>query len=301
MALQSVAEQLATLTAEQRAEILKHLTEQECEALLWDWRGFNARSNQIAPAGDWDIWMAMAGRGFGKTRLGAEWVREEVMAGRARRIALVAETSADGRDVMVEGASGILNVHPPHERPHYEPSKRRLTWPNGATATVFNAVEPDQLRGPQFDLAWCDELAKWRYARDTWDQLQFGLRLGDHPRVLVTTTPRPIELVKDLIAEKEGKIVITTGSTLENRSNLAEKFLEKIHNRYSGTRLGRQELNGEVLGDLPGALWTYGQIDSYRTSSAPDDMKRILVGVDPAVTNNEDSDYHGIVVVCGGR
>lgn len=299
MALQSVAEQLAALTPEQRQELLKHLSEDECNTLLWDWRGFNARPNQIAPAGDWDIWMAMAGRGFGKTRLGAEWVREEVVAGRARRIALIAETAADGRDVMVEGASGILAVHPEHERPEYEPSKRRLTWPNGATATVFNATEPDQLRGPQFDLAWCDELAKWRYARETWDQLQFGLRLGEHPRVLVTTTPRPIELVKDLIAGKEGKIVVTRGSTMDNRSNLAAKFLEKIQARYAGTRLGRQELSGEVLGDLPGALWTYGQIDAYRSSVPPKDMKRILVGVDPAVTNDEDSDYHGIV--CAGQ
>ena len=254
-----------------------------------------ARPEQIAPDGDWDIWLILAGRGWGKTRTGAQWVREQVQNG-ARRIALIGETASDTRDVMVEGISGILSVYPDADRPLYEPSKRRITWPNGAVAITFNATEPDQLRGPNFDLAWCDELAKWRYARETWDQLQFGLRIGDHPRVLVTTTPRPIELVKAIVAGSEGKVHITRGNTMDNRSNLAEKFLEKIVARYDGTRLGRQELRGEILGDIPNALWTYAQIESARVREQPEELDRIIVAVDPAISNTETSDEHGIIV-----
>lgn len=292
-----MAQDLAALSPSDRDAVLSQLTEQECEALLYDWRGFLARPDQIAPEGDWDIWLALAGRGWGKTRTGAEWVKEEVDSGRAKRIALIAETAADGRDVIVEGDSGILNCYPEKNRPLYEPSKRRLTWSNGAVATLFNATEPNQLRGPQFDLAWCDELAKWRYARETWDQLQFGLRLGDRPRVLVTTTPRPIELVKAIVAGQEGKVAIVKGKTTDNVANLAGSFLDKITARYNGTRLGRQELNGEILGDIPNALWTYGMIDPARVREVPEQLKRIYVAVDPAVTSNEDSDEHGIVVV----
>lgn len=178
--MQSQAERLAALPKSEQEAFLSSLTDAEAEALLYDWRGFNARPDQIAPDGDWDIWLALAGRGWGKTRTGAEWIREQVEAG-AKRIALVAETAADARDVMVEGESGLLSLYPPSDRPLYEPSKRRVTWANGAVATLFNATEPDQLRGPQFDCAWSDEIAKWRYARESWDQLQFGLRLGAHP------------------------------------------------------------------------------------------------------------------------
>lgn len=294
MLLQSGAEKLARLPELDRAEFIKTLSEDECEALLYDWRGFNARPSQIAPGGDWDIWLASAGRGFGKTRLGAEWIREQVDAG-AKRIAFIGETAADTRDVMVEGDSGILSIYPKGEGPIYEPSKRRLTWPDGAVATLFNATEPGQLRGPQFDCAWSDELAKWRYARATWDQLQFGLRLGDDPRQVVTTTPRPIEIIKAIIAGEEGKVVVTHGRTVDNASNLAPKFLRKILKKYEGTRLGRQELNAEILGDIPNALWTLSMIDTYRVVDAPDDMARIGVAVDPAITNNEDSNEHGIV------
>jgi len=254
----------------------------------------SARPEQIAPDGDWDIWLILAGRGWGKTRTGAQWVREQVQNG-ARRIALIGETASDTRDVMVEGVSGILSVYPEADRPLYEPSKRRITWPNGAVAITFNATEPDQLRGPNFDLAWCDELAKWRYARETWDQLQFGLRIGEHPRVLVTTTPRPIELIKAIVAGNEGKVAITRGATMDNKSNLAAKFLEKIQLRYEGTRLGRQELRGEILGDIPNALWTYGQIEASRVRQC-DQLNRVVVSVDPAISNNEDSDEHGIIV-----
>ena len=293
--MQSLADRLADLPKWERDQIISGYTEEQLAALLWDWRGYHARPEQIEPDGDWDIWIALAGRGWGKTRAGAEWIKEQVANG-CKRIAIIAETAADGRDVLVEGESGILSVYPEPERPLYESSKRRLTWANGAVATVFNATEPDQLRGPQFDAAWCDELAKWKYARETWDQLQFGLRLGKHPRVIVTTTPRPIELVKAIVGGKEGKVAVTRGSTMDNARNLAKPFLSKIRARYEGTRLGRQELEAEILGDLPGALWNLQNLDGYRKDSIPKDLNRIVVAIDPAVTNTDESDEHGIVV-----
>lgn len=295
----SGVQMLAALSELDRQEFLESLSQKQSAALLYDWRGFNARPNQIAPDGDWDIWIALAGRGFGKTKMGAEWIREREAAG-ARRFAFVAETAADARDVMVEGPSGILSVYPKGEEPLYESSKRRLTWPSGAVATLFNATEPDQLRGPQFDCAWCDELAKFRYARATWDQLQMGLRMGDDPKQIITTTPRPIELIKAIIAGDEGHVVITHGKTIDNASNLAPKFMRKILKRYEGTRLGRQELDAEILSDIPNALWTLTNIDLFRQFKTADEIRalcsRIVVSVDPAVTSTEDSDYHGILV-----
>jgi phage terminase large subunit-like protein len=300
MALQSVAEQIASLPVAERKAALEQFSAKDLSELLYDWRGFLARPDQIAPDGDWSIWLILAGRGWGKTRTGAEWIKENVASGQYRRIALVAETAADARDVLVEGESGLLSIYPNGERPLYEPSKRRLTWPNGAVGTLYNATEPDQLRGPQHDLGWCDEIAKWRYARETWDQLQFGLRLGHNPKQLATTTPRPIELVKAIVAGQEGKVAVTRGSTMDNRSNLAAPFLEKIQKRYAGTRLGRQELNGEVLGDMPGALWQQGSIDLYRVREMPK-LERIVVSVDPAVTDTETSDEHGIIAAGVGE
>lgn len=293
----SLSDQLAELPDGDRDEILSGYTDGQLTALLHDWRGFHARPNQIAPDGEWDIWMVLAGRGFGKTRSGAEWVREQVKAGK-RRIALVAETQKDLEEVMIEGDSGILSVCPADERPEYRKKPVQLTFPCGAIALGYNATQPDQLRGPQFDAAWCDEIAKWRYARETWDQLQFGMRLGDDPRQMVTTTPRPIELVKSLIAGEEGQCVVTKGSTQDNAANLASAFLRKIKKKYEGTRLGRQELNAEVLGDMPGSLWPQATLDAYRVHIAPskDELKRVVVAVDPAVTNTEDSDDHGIIV-----
>lgn len=292
MALQSVAERLANLPSEQRAKALAMLTNAEAEALLYDWRGFLARPDQIMPQGDWFIWLVLAGRGFGKTRTGAEAVREEVESGRSGRIGLIAETAADARDVMV---AEILRICPNDTRPTYTPSNRKLSFPNGAVAFTYNATEPDQLRGPQHDFLWMDELAKWRYARETWDQAQFGLRLGSKPRQVITTTPRPIELIKAIIAGQEGKVHVTRGRTADNRSNLAPSFVEQITKRYAGTRLGRQELEAEILGDLPGALWSMASLDAYRLTAAPQ-MGRIVVAVDPAVTNTEASDEHGIIV-----
>jgi predicted phage terminase large subunit-like protein len=265
------------------------------DSLTNDWRG-TARPNQLPPAGAWTVWLILAGRGWGKTRVGAEWVRAQVMAGK-RRLAIVAPTAADGRDIMVEGESGILSISPDHDRPSYEPSKRRLTWANGAIATVFSADEPDRLRGPQYDGAWCDEIAAWKYI-DAWDMLQFGLRLGKDPRCVVTTTPRPIKIIRDLLGREGDNVAVTRGSTYENRSNLAPSFFSQIVSRYEGTRLGRQELQAEVLEDTPGALWKRVWLDRDRVSAAPAEMKRIVVSVDPAVSNNEGSDETGILC-CG--
>lgn len=288
---------LASLPEATRLQALKSLTPEQQEELLHDWR-FWARPEQLPPPGDWRIWLILTGRGWGKTRTGAEWVRAQVRSGAAGRIALVAPTAADARDVMVEGESGILSLGPDAERPHYEPSKRRLTWPNGALATLYSADEPERLRGPQHDAAWCDELAAWRYMDAAWDMLMFGLRLGDNPRAVVTTTPKPKALLKTLL--KDPHTHVTRGSTYDNLPNLAPQFAEQILKRYKGTRLGRQELAGELLEDVEGALWTRAIIDGARVEDAPD-LSRIVVGVDPAVTSGEDSCETGIVVAgqCG--
>ena len=190
---------------------------------------------------------------------------------------------------MVEGESGLLAIHPKHERPRYEPSNRRLIWPNGAVGHTYNATEPDQLRGPQHDLAWSDELAKWAKARETWDQLQFGLRKGPNPQQVITTTPRPIKILKDIIAGKEGEVVITHGHTLDNKDNLSARFLRKVQRKYEGTRLGRQELAGTLLSDAPNALWTQANIDENRLSNIPAKLGRIVVAVDPPAKDGTSS------------
>ena len=252
----------------------------------------SARGEQIAPAGPWHVWLVLAGRGWGKTRCGAEWVHDQALL-RVPRLALVGPTAADVRDTMIEGPSGILATAPPGQRPLYEPSKRRVTWPNGVQATAYSADEPDRLRGPQHGAAWCDELAAWRYAEDTWAMLMMGLRMGQAPRALVTTTPRPIRIIRDLL--KDPATHVTRGSTYDNAANLAPTFLAEVERRYAGTRLGRQELHAEILDDTPGALWTRDQIDASRVREAPA-LKRLVVAVDPAVTAGDDSDETGIVV-----
>lgn len=272
-------------------EDLEDLTDEEADDLLHTWELW-ARENQLEPArilanGEfWTIWLILAGRGFGKTRTGSETIIKWVNDGSCGRLALVAEDSADARDVMVEGESGILACSKQSFMPHYEPSKRRLTWPNGAVATLFSAEDYDSLRGPQFDGAWCDELCKWRYAQEAWDNLMFGLRLGDHPRVIVTTTPRPLRLLKDIILRSD--TAITKGNTRENLANLAPPFVKAVIEKYEGTRIGRQELNAEILDDVPGALWNRAMIDKTRIKpESPTekirlpDMKRIVVAVDP--------------------
>lgn len=301
--LHSDAARVATWPAVRRARWAEKLGQDKAAGLEHDWC-FWARPNQLPPAGDWTIWLVLAGRGFGKTRLGAEWVRAMVTgatplsAGRYRRIALVAETAADGRNVMVEGASGLLAVHKGGDRPTYEPSKRLLTWPNGAIASLYNATEPDQLRGPQHDAAWCDELAKWRYARETWDQLQFGLRVGDDPRQVITTTPRPIAILKEIIADD--RAVVTRGSSHENRNNLPPMFFADIVRRYEGTRLGRQEIEAELLHDNPFALWRREAIEATRVTVAPRQFRRIVVAVDPPASSGAGADECGIIVAGRG-
>jgi phage terminase large subunit-like protein len=280
------------LPARKKRAILESLTTEERQRLEYLW-AFWARPKQLPPPGAWRTWLICAGRAFGKTRSGAEWIRGQVEGGRCGRLALVAATAADARDVIVEGESGLLAVCPPWNRPVYEPSKRRLTWPSGAIATTYSADEPDRLRGPQHDGGWADELAAWRYP-EAWDQLQFGLRLGDDPRLVVTTTPRPTPIVRALVASATTHV--TRGSTYENRANLPEVFFEKIIARYEGTRLGRQELLAEVLDDNPGAIFQQADIERSRVRMHPV-LIRIVVAIDPAVSKTEDSDETGIVVV----
>lgn len=287
----SLAERLAALPGEQLQEAIETLTDDEAAALLYDWK-FWARPSQLPPPGDWRVWLILAGRGFGKTRTGAETVIDRVRRGVSKRVGLIAPTAADARDVMVEGESGILACSPPDFRPLYEPSKRRLTWPNGAVATLFSAEEPDRLRGPQHDFIWADEPAAWKYP-ETWDMAMFGLRLGTNPQVVATTTPRPTRLIRDLVADPG--TVVTRGTTYENARNLAPAFLTAIVKKYEGTRLGRQELNGEILDDNPGALWSRNVIEALRVREHPP-LLRIVVGVDPAVTSDPKSDETGIVV-----
>ena len=292
----SLMTRLAGLPEAQRLAVLDGFTSAEMEALEWDWPSW-ARPNQLAPAGMWQTWMLLAGRGFGKTRTGAEWVRG--IKATCPRIALVGPTAADVRDVIVEGESGILAISPPWDRPTYEPSKRRLVWANGAQAALYSAEEPERLRGPQHHAGWCDELAAWRYP-EAWDMLMFGMRLGDDPRVVVTTTPKPVKLVRDLL--RDPTTVVTRGSTYDNRANLAAKFFARTVAKYEGTRLGRQELNAEMLDDVPGALWKREDLDvPYRRKAAPESMRRIVVAVDPATTSGEDSDETGIVVAGLGQ
>lgn len=268
------------------------LNEKEAKLLLYEWR-YWAREAQLPPDGDWRYWLILAGRGFGKTRAGAEWVRAQVAAGR-QRIALVGPTAADVRDVMVEGESGLLNVSPPWDRPVYQSSRRRLVWPGGAMAFLYSAQEPERLRGPQHDAAWADELAAWTYGQQAWDQLQFGLRLGGDPRAVITTTPKPLPLVRQLCADAD--CVVTRGSTYDNRDNVPRAFIDRIIKRYEGTRLGRQELHAELLGDAPGALWPYETLLACRAAVHPD-LKRVVVAVDPSGSNGDDEgDAQGIVV-----
>ena len=267
------------------AALLDSILEYDDYQNRWNWSR-KARYNQIAPPGDWLTWLVLAGRGFGKTRVGSEWVREEICANRAHRIALIAETQKDLEEVMVFGESGILSVFPPHQVPKITRKPVRIEFHTGAVAYGYNATEPDQLRGPQFDCAWCDEFAKWRYARETWDQLQFGLRLGAHPRQIITTTPRPIPVLKEILAAPT--TVISRGVTADNAANLAPSFLKSITTKYGGTRLGRQELSAEILDDIPDALWTRAAIDrDRRTSGDIPPLKRIVVAIDPAAKTNE--------------
>jgi len=268
----------------------KHRREKEASRYIWQKQ---ARPNQLPPKGDWRIWLILAGRGFGKTRTGAETLRQWIREGLCRRIALVAETEAEVRQVMIEGSSGLLAVHPPLERPLYEPSKRQVTWPNGALATCFSAEAYEQLRGPQFDGAWVDELAKFREGEKVWDQLMFGLRLGRNPRVIVTTTPRPTKLLKSLI--KHPDVIVTKGSTFDNAKNLAKPFLDYIRRQYEKNWLGRQELYADMIEVHQGSLWTPSLLERARSAYQEVPLQRLVIAIDPAVSHGAQSDETGII------
>lgn len=279
----------------QNRDIVAELSDAEVRTLYHDWR-FWARPDQIAPKGKWLTWLMLGGRGAGKTRAGAEWVREKALGLNQKAvspIALVGEDIADARAVMIEGVSGLLAIHPAHQRPVFHKSRGELEWPNGAVAKLFSAHDPDALRGPQFAAAWADEFCKWPDPQACWDMLQFALRLGAAPQQMVTTTPRPLPALKKLMQDKN--CVVTRARTSDNAANLAPNFFSTVTAHYAGTRLGRQELEGEVLEAAEGALWQHGQFDELR-SNCPAQFDRVVIALDPPVTSHKHSDQCGIVV-----
>jgi phage terminase large subunit-like protein len=293
----------ASMSSGQLPETLAELTPEDIAFLATDWQVW-ARDDQLppvtTPAGDpWRVWLILGGRGAGKTRAGAEWVRAKALGlppfanQPCARIALVGETLGDVRHVMIEGVSGLLSIHADHERPRFEPSKMQLTWPNGAIAQMFGGDNPESLRGPQFDAAWVDEIAKWREPDHGFDMLQFSLRLGDFPQMVATTTPRALPLLKKLLADPS--TVVTRSRTSDNATNLAPTFVSEMSRRYAGTALARQELDGEIVDTRAGALWRRDWIDAHRVEHVPE-LQSIVVAVDPPVTATASSDACGIVV-----
>ncbi len=283
--------------------VLAELTAEQVAALPYVWEAW-ARPEQLAPDGDWSTWLLLAGRGFGKSRTGAEWVRAQARENPGTHGALVAPTAADARDVMVKA---LIGCTPTWEGLRYEPSKRALTWSNGSSATLYSAEEPDRLRGPQHHWAWADEIAAWQYADEVWDMLMMTLRLGDRPRVVVSTTPRPIDILRGdgqsgrrLGIMRMVDTVITRGSTFDNASNLSPAFLTQVKARYEGTRLGRQELHAEMLEDIEGSLWKHALIDRGRRTQVTD-LSRIVVAVDPSGSAKRTADEAGIVVAGMGE
>jgi phage terminase large subunit-like protein len=279
-----------------------HLNRRETMGLNRDWRMWGRENKQLPPDVDlWRSWLILGGRGAGKTRAGAEWVKAQALGhwtvdgAHAERIAIIGPTLDQARAVMIEGKSGLLAIHMEAERPLYEPSKRLITWSNGAIAQVFSADEPESLRGPQFDAAWCDELAKWRLAEAAWDMLAFALRLGQAPRVVITTTPRPVPLLKKLL--KDEATAVTRTATFDNKTNLAKSFITDVTERYGGTRLGRQELQGELIEDDPDALFRRRLIEEARVRVVPE-MTRIVIAVDPPASHGKKANACGIV--CAG-
>jgi phage terminase large subunit-like protein len=300
----SLIDELAALPAERRAAALAEIPDELAAQALYDWSLW-ARPDQREPQGRWRVWLMRSGRGAGKTRAGAEWVRAKAEGGTYGRFNLVGRTMDDLRNTAIEGPSGILSVSHPALRPRYQPRRRRLLWPNGALALLFSAEEPDTLRGPQCEAAWCEEVASWRYP-EAFDNLMLGLRLGSDPRCVITSTPRPTKLLRNLVAA--ASTVQTVSSTYINRTNLAPQFFSDTVSSYEGTRLGRQELYGEILEDVPGALWNHELLDELRVKAPPADArgkplpwKRVLVAVDPAVSSGEAADETGIVVVAQGE
>jgi phage terminase large subunit-like protein len=287
---------------DEQIEFLAGLDRKQRRGLLAWWKAF-AHAHQVPPllaqnGEPWTTWLLLGGRGAGKTHAGAAWVRGMALgeppyaSAPTGRIALIGETEADVREVMIEGVSGIMAAHMGHERPAWIPSRRRLQWKNGAVAQAFSAEDPESLRGPQFGAAWCDEIAKWRHADATFDMLQFGLRLGERPRQVITTTPRPILLLKRLLADPA--TALTHAATSANAYHLAPAFLETIVARYAGTRLGRQEIDGELIEDRADALWSRAMIENARVDAAPP-LARIVVAVDPPASAHKDSASCGLV------
>ena len=285
-------------------ETLAELDETDLAFLATDWHIW-ARDDQLPPLNaangePWRVWLVLGGRGAGKTRAGAEWIRAKALGlppfatQASQRIALIGETLGDVRHVMIEGVSGLLAIHADHERPRFEPSKMQLTWPNGAIAQMFGGDNPESLRGPQFDTAWVDELAKWRLPDHGFDMLQFALRLGLHPQMVITTTPKALPILTKIIADPAS--VTTRSKTADNAANLAPTFIKEITRRYEGTALARQELDGEIVDMRAGSLWRRDWINAHRVTSIPD-LKSIVVAVDPPVTATASSDACGILVV----
>lgn len=294
----SLTELLGSANEAEIEGFIASLTDQTLMALPFLFE-FWALPHQRETVGDWASWVIMGGRGAGKTRAGAEWVRQQVEGaepldtGACRRVALIGETLDQVREVMVFGESGIMACSPPDRKPEWQAARRVVVWPNGAEAWAMSASSPEALRGPQFDCAWADELGKWRRGRDTWDMLQFALRLGDHPKTLVTTTPRNIGVLKEILAAAD--TVVTHAPTTANRANLAPGFLKKVYADYSGSRLGQQELDGKMLEDVEGALWPLECLDGVKRPEAPQ-MDRIVVAVDPPASSKSTADACGIVV-----
>lgn len=292
---------IAALSPEERAAFYASLTPQEREALPYLW-SFWGRQDQLPPAGDWRNWGMLGGRGAGKTKAASEWLRSEVEAGKRRRIAVVGPTADAVRRIQVEGPSGILSVGPPSGRPTYEPSVRRISWSNGAVANLYSSEEPDRIRGENCDAAWCDELCSWSNVDETWHMLQMALRIdgpkGDPPRCLITTTPKNIPLLREIIASPS--TVVTRARTADNIANLNPETVKYLTERYAGTTLGRQELDAELLADNENALWSRDLIERTRVKAAPADLKRIVVAIDPSGSNNKTSDETGIVIVGKG-
>lgn len=300
MNLSLTRDDLDNMPLDELAEVVNGIGQHNLQAIAYDWP-FWARPDQVMPGninprtddGRWTYWLTLAGRGWGKTRTGAEAVRDWVRQG-FTLVNLIGATVDDARDVMIEGESGILAICPPDERPRYLMSKRQLKWPNGAVSLIFTADEPERLRGKQHMKLWADELASWRYP-EAWDQAKFGLRLGQYPQAFISTTPRPFKIIKELIADPD--CLVTRGTTYDNRSNLAKTFYTSVIKAYEGTRLGRQELEGIVLDDNPNALFKRTDIDAGRVPSMPAGVTidRFVVAIDPAVTSDEDSDETGII------
>lgn len=284
-------EQIALMPPDEREAMLKLLGPDGCLWLQRDWR-CRARPGQLPPEGDWRLWLVMAGRGYGKTRMGAEWVRETAERDGSAVIALMGASLHDARAVMVEGESGLLAIAPPGRAPIWQPSRRQLLWPNGARALLYGAADPETLRGPQHSHAWADEIGRWSSGMEAWNNLMMGLRLGAEPRAMATTTPRAVPLVRYLAALKG--VRITHGRTTDNIAALPSSFIEAMERDYAGTRVGRQELDGELLLDHEGALWTREMIEAGRVAQPPNRMVRVVVGVDPPASAHGDA--CGIIV-----